>query len=111
MASDKSKRKQRRSRITGWILAASGIAAGLIAWVAYKADKAVLAATPAAHHSAHGAAGVALAGFAGTWIILASIGFVIWGFVALGRGGNSSRNSDEPTRPRRRNRNYGYGRN
>lgn len=107
MATD-NKRKKRRSRITGWILALSGIAAGLGAWITYKADEVVLAATPAAHHSAYGAAGVALAGFAGTWIIFASASFVIWGFVALSRSG---RDSDKPTRPRRRGRgNYGYGR-
>jgi hypothetical protein len=106
MAAD-NKRKKRRSRITGWILALSGIAAGLVAWITYKADKAVLAATPAAHHNAHGAAGVALAGFAGTWIVFASVSFVIWGFATLGRSG---RNSDQPTKPRRRSRNYRYGR-
>ena len=108
MASD-SKKKKRRSRITGWIITVAGALAALVAWATYKADKATLAASAAAHHSAHGAAGLAWDGFAGCWLGFTVLGLVLWGIASLARR-KPEPNNQVSRGSRRGRRSYGYER-
>lgn len=95
MATDnnRKKRKQRRDRITGWIIAVTGAVAAIVAWTSYSASRKTLTSSATAHQNAHGAAGVAVAGFVGLWVLLGLLCFATWGCVHL------ARRKPEPERP------------